>query len=97
MFIITHLFLFRSTPQKAMENQLVYQINRSDSEAIYFTLKEFKSKKYLDLRIYFQPKDLNEMQPTKKGLTVTADLVGELKKGILACEKEITALKMSHK
>lgn len=80
-----------------MNDQVVYQIARGNDEAIFFTLREFKNRKYLDLRVFFQPKNEEDMKPTKKGLTVTLELLDEIKKGILACEKEVLSGKMSQK
>ena len=70
-----------------MENQILYQFSRNQDEQVHFTLKEYKQRKYLDLRIFFQPKEGEEMLPTKKGITLSTELFPELKRGIAACEK----------
>ena len=72
-----------------MENHLVHQFNYGQNDAFYIRLKEYKDKRYIDFRIFFLPKGTREMVPTKKGITVNAEFVAELKKGILACEKEL--------
>ena len=74
-----------------MENQILYQFARNQDEAVYFSLREYKERKYIDLRIFYQPKDADEMRPTKKGITLALELLPELKKGISVCEKKLTA------
>ena len=73
-----------------MENQTVYQFNRNENETICANLSEFKDKTYLDLRIFFQPAESDELRPTKKGLTIPVTLLGELKKAVFACEKRVS-------
>ena len=70
-----------------MENQTLYQFSRNQDEEVHFTLKGYKQRKYLDLRVFFQPKNGEEMLPTKKGITLAVELFPELEKGITACEK----------
>ena len=77
----------------AVEDKILYEFNRNSDETIYFTLHEYKQRKYLDLRVFFKPKDGDEMRPTRKGLTLPIELVGELKKGIDSCQKDIAASK----
>jgi hypothetical protein len=73
-----------------MEDQILYRFNRNQNETVYFNLHEYKGKKYLDLRVFFQPEDQEEMRPTRKGITIPVDLLGELKKGIASCEKKLS-------
>ena len=73
-----------------MDDKIVYQFSRNDDESIYFRLRDYKDRKYIDLRIFYRPKNGDEMLPTKKGITIPVELLGELKKGIIACEKQMT-------
>ena len=70
-----------------MENQTIYQFPRNQDEFVYFTFREYKQRRYIDLRIFYQPKDSDELRPTKKGLTLAIELFPELKRAITACEK----------
>ena len=72
-----------------MENQIVYKINYRQGEAVYLSIRNYKNRVYMDLRIFFKPKDSDEMRPTKKGITVPFELIGELKNGFLALEKKM--------
>ena len=74
-----------------MEDQVLYRFNRGQNETIYFRFYEYKGKKYLDLRIFYQPEDEAEMKPTKKGITIPIDLFSEFKKAIASCDKKIAA------
>ncbi len=65
-----------------MNGQKVYKIERGENEEIRLTLKEYKNKKYLDIRIFFQPQDEKEMRPTKKGITISIDQIGKVAKGL---------------
>ncbi len=76
-----------------MDNQVVHQFTRNQDETVYMSLRHYKNKKYLDLRIFFQPKDSEEMIPTKKGLTLGVEYLSELKKGISICEKRLQTSK----
>ena len=67
-----------------MDNKVIYQFERNNQESVCLTLREYKGRKYLDLRIYFLPVDGTELVPTKKGLTLEVGLLGELEKGIQA-------------
>ena len=72
-----------------MENKIVYKINCGRDASIFFRLRNYKERKYIDLRLLFQPRDSVEMFPTRKGITLQAELFAELKKGIDACAKEL--------
>lgn len=72
-----------------MNDQVLYQFSRNQDESVFVTLRDYKNKKYVDLRVFFQPKDSEEMKPTKKGLTLGIEHLSELKKGILICEKQL--------
>ena len=76
-----------------MDDQVVYQFSRNQDETVYISIREYKNKKYLDLRVFFQPKDAEDMKPTRKGLTLGVEYLSELKKGILSCEKQLQSLK----
>lgn len=54
-----------------MNKENVYTIERSETEEIRLALSEYKGKKYIDIRIFFQSPDTTEMKPTKKGITIS--------------------------
>jgi len=72
-----------------MEIQPTYQFACGQDAAVYVRVREYKDRKYVDFRVFFPLKETGEMHPTRKGITLSAELLGELKKGIAACEKEL--------
>lgn len=72
-----------------MENLLVHSFQKNESEEIRISLREYKSRHYLDLRLFFQPQNQREMVPSKKGITVSIEFLPELKRGLLKFEQEI--------
>ena len=78
-----------------MENQTLYEFTRNQNETVRLTLREYKERKYIDLRVFYQPEDSSEMRPTKKGITLALELLPEVKKGIAVCEKKLVTIKSS--
>lgn len=72
-----------------MENLVVHSFQKNETEEIRISLREYKNRHYLDLRLFFQPQDKNEMVPSKKGLTVSIEFLPELKRGLLKFEQEM--------
>ena len=72
-----------------MENLLVHSFQKNESEEIRISLREYKNRHYLDLRLFFQPQDQREMVPSKKGITVSIEFLPELKRGLLKFEQEV--------
>ena len=65
----------------ADERELVHSFDRSPTEQIQVALSRYKGKTYVDLRIYYKASD-GEYRPTKKGITVSPDLLPELGESI---------------
>ena len=61
----------------ADEKELVHSFDKSPTEQIQVRLSEYKGKTYVDLRIYYKASD-GEYRPTKKGITLSPDLLPEL-------------------
>ena len=51
----------------------VAKLEKSDTETIYITLKEFKGHKLVDVRTYFRPQTGEELVPSQKGVTFKFD------------------------
>ena len=69
------------------EAQIIYKFQRNPEEEIRISLREWKGRYYIDLRLWFEPRSGGEYLPTKKGLTVALDHASELKKGFEIAEK----------
>ncbi|MBW1679676.1 MAG: transcriptional coactivator p15/PC4 family protein [Deltaproteobacteria bacterium] len=70
-------------------SELISSFEKNSFEEVRVSLTEFKGKELIDLRIYYQPEDIEEMRPTKKGITISTEKFPELKKAILALEKTL--------
>lgn len=63
-----------------MEDQVLYAFKKSETEEVRLSRRHYKGKAYLDLRVYFMSDGMTEFKPTKKGLTLSADLAPDLEK-----------------
>lgn len=72
---------------------IVHTFQKNQEEELRFSVREYKSRLYLDIRLWFQTSGGGEYHPTKKGITLAMEHLSELKKGI---EKaEITASELT--
>lgn len=62
--------------------RVVHTFRKNPEEEVRLTLREYKDRQYLDLRLWFQASGGGEYYPTKKGLTLSMEHLGELKKGL---------------
>ena len=62
-------------------DQIVHEFRKSPDEIVRATIGEFRGRKTVGVRIYYEDVS-GEWKPTKKGITLTADLFSELKKAI---------------
>ena len=64
------------------QDRIIYSFPKNEEEEVRFTLRSYKDRQYLDLRLWFQPSSGGDLRPTKKGLTLGLEYLVELKKGI---------------
>ena len=62
-------------------DQIIHEFRKSPDEVVRATIGEFRGRKTVGIRIYYEDVS-GEWKPTKKGITLTADLFPELKKAI---------------
>ena len=67
----------------------IASIELRDNEAILINLKEFKGIKYVDMRVYFESKEVDIMLPSKKGLTFYVTHLNDLIVGLKEVEEEL--------
>ena len=48
---------------------VIGEIERGETEVLRVSTEEYKGRKYIDVRIYFE-NDEGEWKPTKKGITI---------------------------
>lgn len=56
---------------------IIGEIQKTGTDRIIVTVKEFKGKTYIDVRTFFE-NDEGEMVPTKKGVSLTPENLDEL-------------------
>ena len=81
-----------------MENeqtQVLYAFPRAKGEEIQISLRKFKGKFYIDLRLWFQAKEDSTLHPTKKGVFFSLERLPELRKGIDRLSKAAEKLRFS--
>ena len=64
------------------ESRIVHSFSKNPEEEVRMALREYKDRRYLDLRLWYQPSTQGEYLPTKKGITLSVDFLGELKTGL---------------
>ena len=70
------------------EDKVVASFRRNPTEEVRATLNEFRGRRYMHLRIYYQD-DNGEWKPTRKGVSLPTDFMPELKEAVLALEKAL--------
>ena len=76
-----------------METQkFFYSFPKNESEEVRCSVRRYKDRAYLDLRVWFQPGEGREYRPTKKGLTLGVEFLPEIRKALDAIPDEVPAL-----
>ena len=70
------------------DDKVVSSFKRNPTEEVRATLKEFRGRRYLDLRIYYQD-DAGEWKPTRKGVSLSTDFMPELKEAVVKLEEAL--------
>lgn len=61
----------------------IYEFKKNALANVIIQFAEFKGKKLLDLRIYYDAgKNKKDWRPTTKGITISRDLIPKLKEGV---------------
>lgn len=69
--------------------KLIAKISRSATEELQVAVKEYKSKRYLDLRIFYTTDAGETWLPTKKGVTVSPDSLEEFQQAVAEAANEL--------
>ena len=71
-------------------SEIVSEMEKGWNEKIVFSLSEFRSKKYADIRVYYED-DEGEWKPTKKGIAVALERFEEFKDNLAQLEEFLVA------
>ena len=76
---------------ESSSQRLIHRFDKSSLEEVRAVLQEWRNQTYLDLRIWMKgnPGEPGGETPTKKGITLNVDLLGELKKVVDAALAEV--------
>ena len=68
---------------------MIAEFNKNSLEKVRIVLTEFKGKKLLDIRVYYDASENEgpDWRPTKKGISISLDLIDELLKGLEKAKK----------
>ena len=67
---------------------------KNKTQEIRVGISEFQGKDLIDIRMWAQNRDTEEMVPTTKGVSMNVSLFVELKEAILTLEKELQENKL---
>ena len=70
-------------PEAPKPFEVVYSFKRNEFEEVWLSVREYKGRKYLDIRLFYLPQDgSSEYRATKKGITIPMDSVPDLMIGL---------------
>ena len=70
--------------------KLIATFEKNAREEIKVQLTEYKGHQLLDIRIFFLPADGGESRPTRRGITMSTNLIPHLKKAIGEAQSALT-------
>lgn len=68
--------------------KVTYEFEKGNDEVVRARVCDFGGHKRADIRVFFQGKD-GDWHPTKKGISISTELVGDLKLAITKLEEAV--------
>ena len=62
--------------------KLIAKFEKNASEEVWVQLREFRGHQLLDVRVHYRPDDGNEARPTKKGISISVNLIPKVQKAV---------------
>ncbi len=72
---------------------LIKELEKGAKERIRVTVDEFKGRKYVDCRVYWQDSD-GEWKPSKKGIALTQETIDEVIEALMKARDELSSKQM---
>jgi len=69
--------------------KVAYEFDKGNKELVRASVSDFAGSRRADIRIYFQTDD-GAWHPTKRGVSISAEMVGELKQAVDKLEKAVS-------
>ena len=70
------------------QDQTVHIFQKSTQEEVRASISHYKGKDYINLRVSYKAED-GEFKPSKKGLTISKDLLKELETAVKKLRKAV--------
>jgi len=62
--------------------KLISKFEKNASEEVWVQLREFRGHQLLDIRVHYRPDEGGDARPTKKGISVSINLIPKVLKAI---------------
>lgn len=77
------------------DRKVLHEFKRNQEETLRVSLSSFKGRTYIDVRLFYEDPN-GELQPTKKGVTITPELWDEFRNGVAAAEDALQKANLWH-
>ena len=62
------------------QNTLIHKFRKSDNEEFQICLRQYQNRQFIDIRLWYMPPTQKQFRPTKKGITMGAEFLPDLRK-----------------
>ncbi len=76
------------------EDKVVHSFKRTPTEEVRATVREYRGRTYIDLRIYYMDNS-GEWRPTRKGIALSTEFLTDLRTCVNKFEEELKALEQA--
>jgi hypothetical protein len=70
---------------------LIREIEKNENEHIRISTEEFKGRKYVDIRIYYENEE-GEWKPTRKGIALNPDIIDKAIEGLQRASEKLASV-----
>jgi hypothetical protein len=65
------------------ENVVLHELDRGPAFGVVrFSISTYRRRCYLDLRLWYRDEESGQLKPTKKGVSIPADCLGDLEAAV---------------
>ncbi|MBW2260484.1 MAG: transcriptional coactivator p15/PC4 family protein [Deltaproteobacteria bacterium] len=76
------------------EDKVVHSFKRTPTEEVRATVREYRGRTYIDLRIYYMDNS-GEWRPTRKGIALSTEFLTDLRTCVNKFDEELKALEQA--
>ncbi len=63
-------------------SKIFYEFPKDESDKVRIIVREYRGKKYFDVRVWYLPEGKNEAFPTRKGLCLSMEYLQQVRAGL---------------